>query len=269
VQGGSGTAGTLALLGAVLAAYVVLWVAACAFVATLWRGAVASLSILVLAWTLFTVAVPGAASIAADLLVEKPSRIAAIDASRRAQDAFYNGSEGPRLTSEWLARIPGGEARADLRDAPEVKRLARDAYYDTQLDIHRAAFRAYERDVAAASRWLALVSPATAFDLALQSAAGTDAARHAEFLAAAASYRATLRRFFEPRIVAQVLHPVPVCAGCQGRLDFDAYDSVPRFEASKEQEAGQEQALAALILFLALGLSLSVAARLRLKAWPV
>ena len=268
VTDGPGVAAMLAWLAALLAASILLWVAACALVATLWRGAVASLSILVLAWTLLTVAVPGAASIATDRLVAQPSRIAAIDASRQAQDAFYNGGTGPRLTAEWLARIPGGAARPDLRDAPEIKRLARDAYYDAELAPHRAAFRSYEAAVAATSRWLALLSPATALDLALQGAAGTDAGRHAAFLASAAEYRRSLRRFFEPRIVAQALNPVPVCDGCRARLDFDAYDAVPRFEAAPAAGSGQEYTLGALAVLLALGLVLALCARARLKAWP-
>jgi len=265
----AGSGATLALLAGALAAYILVWVAACALVATLWRGAVAALSTLVLAWTVFTVAIPAAASSAVDLLTPPPSRIAAIDASRQAQDAFANGGAGPRLTAQWLARIPGTAERPDLAEAPEIKRLARDASYDSALDARRESFLAQDRDSAAVSRWLALASPVTTFDLALQRAAGTDAGRHAAFLASAAAYRRTLRAFFEPRIVAQALNPVPVCAGCQGRLDFDAYDAVPRFRPSIDLGAGQEGALVALAWLIVLAAALALAARVRLKAWPV
>ncbi|KQP31551.1 hypothetical protein ASF27_18675 [Methylobacterium sp. Leaf102] len=264
----AGSGVTLGLLAGALAAYILVWVAACALVATLWRGAVAALSILVLAWTLFTVAVPAAASIAVDCLTDKPSRIAAIDASRQVQDAFANGGAGPRLTAQWLARIPGAAGRADLVEAPEIKRLARDAHYDVQLDARRESFRAHDRESAALSRWLALASPVTTFDFALQGAAGTDAGRHAAFLASAAAYRRTLRAFFEPRIVAQALNPVPVCAGCQARLDFDAYDAVPRFQPSIDLTAGRRGALMALAWLIVLAGGLALSARARLKAWP-
>ncbi|MDO9427165.1 MAG: DUF3526 domain-containing protein [Methylobacterium sp.] len=264
----AGTTTTLALLAGTLAAYILLWVAACALVATLWRGAVAALSILVLAWTLFTVVVPAAASLAADLFTNKPSRIAAIDASRQVQDAFINGSAGPRLTAQWLNRIPGAAERADLVEAPEIKRLARDAHYDAELDAHRESFRTYDRQIAALSRWLALASPVTTFDFALQGAAGTDAGRHAAFLASAAAYRRTLRAFFEPRIVAQALNPVPVCGGCQARLDFDAYDAVPRFQPTLDLDAGRDASLRALAWLTAVGVGLALAAWVRLRIWP-
>ncbi|WP_407519789.1 DUF3526 domain-containing protein [Methylobacterium oryzisoli] len=259
--------GTLALLAAALAAYTLFWVAACALAASLWRGAVFALVILVLAWACVTVALPSALSLAVDGLAAKPSRIAAIDASREAQERYSAGEEARRIAAAWLAaRAP--EAGAALRDAPEIRRLARDAFYDAAVAPHREAARSHAEAAARWSRWLAPLSPATTLLLALETAAGTDAARHAAFLDAAAEYRRSLRAFFEPRILAQALHPVPVCAGCQARLDFDAYEAVPAFPAAIDRDAGRRQALVSLGCLLAAALVLAAVAGRRFAAWP-
>lgn len=265
--GGWGT--TLAWLAAGLAAYTILWVAACAVVAGLWRGAVAALAILVLAWACVVIALPAALGLAVDVLAPHPSRIAAIDASRQAQTQFYAGQEGARITAAWLAgRLPEAADHPGLPDAPEIKRLARDAFFDTALAGQRAAMQDQAR---AAARWsarFALLSPATTLALALQTAAGTDAGRHAAFLAAASRYRGQLRSFFEPRILAQARNPVTVCDGCQARLDFAAYDTVPVFVPVLSPARAERQALVSLAALLAGVLALTAFAYARLARWP-
>ncbi|MDP4024897.1 DUF3526 domain-containing protein [Methylobacterium sp. NEAU 140] len=266
---GWGTTG--AGLAAALAAYTLFWVAACALAASLWRGAVAALTLLVLAWACLVVALPAALGLVVDGLAPVPSRIAAIDASREAQDRFYTGEAGPRIVAAWLAaRAPEAEAKDPpaLRDAPEIKRLARDAFYDAALAGHRDALQARADAAAAWSARLAPLSPATALALALETAAGTDAGRHAAFLAAVSEHRRRLRAFFEPRILAQALRPAPVCAGCQARLDFDAYDAVPAFPAVLPAEAAARQALLGAACLLAAALALAALAYRRLGAWP-
>ncbi|MGU3287944.1 ABC transporter permease subunit [Methylobacterium mesophilicum] len=108
---------TLALLAAAIAAYVVFWVAACTLAASLWRGAVPALALLILAWACLTIALPAALSLGVDALAPVPSRIAAIDASRRTQDRFYNGDEGPHVRRQmiWdIQRCSGTEALVHL-----------------------------------------------------------------------------------------------------------------------------------------------------------
>lgn len=265
----AGWSGTAALLAAALAAYVVFWVAACALAASLWRGAVAALAVLVLAWAFLTVALPTALSLAVDALAPVPSRIAAIDASRQAQAHFYAGNEAAAVTAGWLeARLPKDARRPGLADAPELKRLARDAHYDEALADHHRTARAQALAASAWSQKLALLSPATALALALETASGTDAGRHAAFLSEAATYRRSLRAFFEPRILAQVLDPVPVCAGCPARLDFDAYDAVPAFAPADARGSAERQALLTLVCLAAAALLLAALAARRLKQWP-
>lgn len=264
-----GWEGTLALLAAALTVYVVLWVSACALVASLWRGGVAALAILVLAWACVTVALPSTLGLAVEVLAPTPSRIAAIDASRQAQVRFYTGEEGSRITWAWLAdKVPEVASRPGLAEAPEIKRLARDAFYDEALASYRDAAHDHARAAAAWSRRLAILSPATVLALALEMAAGTDAERHSAFLAAGAAYRRDLRAFFEPRILAQALDPVPVCRGCPARLDFVAYDAVPAFVPSVPRAAAERQAVVALGCLMAGTLLLAALAYRRLSGWP-
>lgn len=264
-----GWAGTLALLAAALAAYVVLWVSACALVASLWRGGVGALAILVLAWACVTVALPSSLGLVVDVLAPTPSRIAAIDASRQAQVRFYTGEEGARITAAWLTgKVPKAVSRPELAEAPEIKRLARDAFYDEALAGYRDAAQDHSRAVAAWSRRLAILSPATVLARALEMAAGTDAERHSAFLASGAAYRRDLRAFFEPRILAQARDPVPVCEGCPARLDFTAYDAVPAFEPCVPRAAAEHQALVALGCLMAGALFLTALAYRRLSRWP-
>ncbi|WP_419506361.1 DUF3526 domain-containing protein [Methylobacterium hispanicum] len=102
----------------------------------------------------------------------------------------------------------------------------------------------------------------------MEKAAGTDAARHAAFLAASTAYRRDLRAFFEPRILAQALDPVPVCAGCPARLDFDAYDAVPAFAPAPALAAARHQAGLSLAALVAMALALAALAHRRLRRWP-
>lgn len=261
---------TAALLVAALTAYVVFWIAACALAASLWRGAVAALAGLVLAWACLTVALPTALGFAVEALAPVPSRIAAIDASRHAQARFYAGQEASRITAAWLAtKLSEDARRPELADAPEVKRLARDAHYDEALADHHRAAREQAHAASAWSRRLALLSPATALTLALETASGSDAGRHAAFLVEAAAYWRSLRAFFEPRILAQAVSPAPVCTGCPARLSFSAYDAVPTFEATDPRAAALRQALVSLVCLVAGTLLLAGLAARRLKAWPM
>ncbi|WP_181017459.1 ABC transporter permease subunit [Methylobacterium sp. V23] len=260
---------TLTLLAAALATYVALWVAACALVASLWRGGVITLAILVTTWAIVAVALPTALGVAVEVLAPTPSRIAAIDASRQAQVRFYTGDEGARITSAWLTgKVPEAVRRPGLADAPEIKRLARDAFYDEALVTYRDAARDHAQASASWSQRLAFLSPATVLALSLEMAAGTDAGRHSAFLAAGAAYRRDLRAFFEPRIIAQALNAVPVCEGCPARLNFAAYDAVPAFEASVPRTSAESQALVALGCLLAGTLLLTALAYRRLTEWP-
>jgi ABC-2 type transport system permease protein len=174
------------------------------------------------------------------------------------------------VTAAWLAaRAPGDADRPDLRETPQIRRLARDAFYDAALTPYRAAMQARAEAAATWSARLGLLSPATALALSLDTAAGTDATRHAAFLAAASAYRQSLREFFEPRILAQEVRPVPSCPGCPARLDFTAYEAVPRFPALVAADAVRGQALVGALTLWGMALALTALARRRLSVWSV
>ena len=64
---------------------------------------------------------------------------------------------------------------------------------------------------AGAVKWL---RPVMMFDDALQSAAGTDSSRHADFLDKIRSYTDRLRRLFWPGALQDAIPPNEACVGC-------------------------------------------------------
>ena len=141
-----------------------------------------------------TVALPSTLGLTVEALAPTPSRIAAIDASLRAQVRFYTAEEGARITSAWLT--------GKVSEVASRPGLAGDR--DAAQDHARAA---------AWSRRPAILSPATVLARALEGAAGTDAERHSAFRAAGTAYRRDRRAFFAPHILAHALDPAPVCQG--------------------------------------------------------
>lgn len=261
----------LGWLAAALALYIVVWIALCAWVASLWRGAVVALALLVVAWMCAAVLAPAAATLVLDWLDPPPSRIAYIETSREAQAHFYDHDESETVPPQWLARnYPQLAGRsAELAAMSEIRRLARDDFFRDELAPQRIAFERYALQAARRLEQLALLSPTLVLDAALRTAAGTDAYRHAEFMRAVGEHRYAIWKFFEPRVVAQVVQPKPVCEGCQARLDFDAYDAVPGFEATLDPGRALHSARRTCLYLALLGMLLIIATGLRLRKWPL
>jgi ABC-2 type transport system permease protein len=147
-------------------------------------------------------------------------------------------------------------------------RLARDDYFRDALAPQRIAFEQYAVTVARRLEQFALLSPTLMLDTALRIAAGSDAARHAEFMQATGAHRQAIWKFFEPRIVAQAAQPKAVCEGCQARLDFDAYDELPQFVVPLDAIPALQWTRWTCIYLASLGALLAIAAGLRLRDWP-
>lgn len=260
----------LGWLAVALALYIVAWVALCAWVASLWRGAVAALALLVMIWMGAAVLVPAAVTLLLDGIAPPPSRIAYIETSREAQANFYDHGDVETVPPQWLAHnYPDHAARgAELARMSEIRRLARDDYFRAVLAPQRIAFEQYAVAAAQQLEQLALLSPALMLDTALRVAAGSDATRHAEFMRATGAYRQAIWKFFEPRVVAQAAQPKPVCDGCQARLDFDAYDAVPRFAEPLDATRVLHRMRWTCAYLGLLGALLAIAAGLRLREWP-
>ena len=268
VAGGAPASFDLAPVAGMLALWVVFWIAVAAFVATLWRGAVDSIAILVLIWAGVTILLPASAAIAVDLVHPGPSRIGYIDASRQAMDGFYGDETA--VHAKWLARFPALASTAPTTvKSPEVKRFARDAYYRDALAPGRAAFIAHDQAVLALGDRLRLLSPAMMLDGTLQAVAGTDTRRHLAFVGAADAYGERLRRYFEPLALNNAAFPKRVCPQCPGRLNFTRHDEVPDFAAMIDEAAGR-RAIGWTMLYLALltGAVALLTGR-RLREWPL
>lgn len=267
VAGGVRSLG-LVPIALMVALWVLFWIALSALVATFWRGAVASIAILVLAWAGITVLAPAVATFVIDLAHPAPSRIAYIDASRRAMDGFY-GDEAA-VHAAWLRqRSPQVAAtNPEVVKSPDVKRFARDAFYRDALQPRRAEFLRHSDDVLAWSDALRLVSPAMMLDGALQTAAGTDARSHLAFIAAADAYTEQLRRYFQPLALSQAANPIRACAQCPGRLNFLRYEDVPKFRPPVDEQPGGRAVLTTCLYLGLLAGGLAAIAARRMRDWP-
>lgn len=266
----AGALGSPLILGIALlvAMWVLFWVALSMVVASFWRGAVASVVILVLTWATLTVLAPTMAALAIETALPPPSRIAYIDASRQAMDRFYK--DEATTHAAWIARFPHyADRAAEMVKSPEVKRFARDAFYRAALTPGRDAFAARDLTAARAADLFRLLSPAMMLDGALQAAAGTDMRRHLDFVAAADGYGERLRRWFEPLALANAAEPRRSCPGCPGRLNFTRYDDVPRFVPVMDTAAGARWVGFAAFYIAATTALLAAWAARRLRDWPV
>lgn len=266
----AGSLESWAILGVALlvALWVLFWVALTVLAASFWRGTVGSVGMLVLGWAVLTVLIPTVVALAVEAALPAPSRIAYIDRSRAAMDAFYRDEAA--VHAAWLGRLPRYADRSALMlKSPEVKRFARDAFYRDALTPDRDRFAARDLAAARATDWLRLASPAMVLDGTLQAAAGNDARRQLAFVAAADTYGERLRRWFEPLALANAADPRRSCPDCPGRLNFMRYDDVPRFvPAPDDGAAGRSIGLALLYLAGVTALAATWAAR-RLRVWPL
>lgn len=253
-----------------LTLYIVFWIALCAFAASLWRGAVTALALLVVAWTLITVVLPATATLILEAINPAPSRIAYIDQSRQAQTAFYDLGGNTRIPGEWLVRrYPALASRRDeLSTTSEVVRYARDDFFRTSLQARREAFAHHAIAMAQSAEHLSLLSPVLVLDNAFQTAAGTDAHRHATFMQAVGEHGQAIWKFFEPRVIAQAANPRAICNGCQARLDFTAYDDIPAFTASTDAKRSLRAARNGCVYLAALCAFVLVATGWHLRQWP-
>jgi ABC-2 type transport system permease protein len=262
--GGGASAGSLLVLAALVALYCLFWIALCAAAVSLWRGAVAALATLVLGWAAMTVLLPAVGALLLDLVHPAPSRTAYVDESRIVAERIADADDaGPQwfATRADLVRINPGAG-----ESSEVGRFARDSLNRSSLLDSRKRFEAHALQAAAKTSLIRLLSPALVFDGALQELAGTDPHAHLRFMASADDHAEALRRWFEPRVVANVGQP-RACEACPGRLNFNAYDQVPRFKPAATGERFASQYLALLYLLGAL-LVAGAFARSRFAVWP-
>jgi ABC-2 type transport system permease protein len=254
----------LVWLAAIVALWAVFWITGTALIASFWRSVAGSVAILTALWALVTIALPAAAALIAQGVYPPPSRIAYVDASRQATDAY--DERGNAIRATWLARQPHDPAKREtLLKSPEVRRFARDAFYRAALEPHRRRIDARASVLMRLESGLRLLSPASMLDGALAAAAATDRRRHLEFVAATDSHSQVLRAKFVPLALANVNAPRP-CGTCPGRLNFDGYGNEPAFVVLPPRTLATSLGPAAVYLAL-LCLALIVLAARRLRMW--
>lgn len=265
--GGLGTGATvssLLLLVSLVALYALFWITACAFAASLWRGAVGTLATLVLGWAAATVLVPTLAALTLDLTSAAPSRLAYVDDSRMVADRLSANKE---VGKRWLAsRRDLTSINANAGGTAEVERLSTQRLTRAALAPVQRAFDRHAARMETGSAILRLASPALVLDGALQRLADTDAYRQRLFVAAADRHAETLRGWFEPRVLGAIGR-ARACKQCPGRLTFAAYDSVPVFRPEAPPASFSPAVIAILYLALVTAAAGLLAYR-RFARWP-
>ncbi|MBX3712116.1 MAG: DUF3526 domain-containing protein [Lysobacter sp.] len=254
---------------ALVVAYAAFWLAAgFVLVAALPHASAALLSSVAL-WAALCLGGPVALAAGATLLSPAPSRMAYIDAQRRATDA---------VQADRLALIDAAFAAdpqlSSHRDKVGTLDYATRLYFLAPMIESRLADRqaAFVDNATRQQRWSVFAGylmPALGMDRALSTLAGTDAERHRRFEQQVRGYQGTLRDFFGTHIRTQIARPTPRGERDYLRKNFTDHRRIPAFsmvDAAPSARAGVALAMAAWLSLLAAALVLFAGRRLR--RWP-
>ena len=254
---------------ALLAAYVLFWLALAAVVLSSWPGASAALGGLLSAWLLFALGLPLLGKLAADVLLPLPSRVLYVDAQRRVDDALTQQRDSvlaQAFRADPLLAAHGDRA-AGIDYATRMSFLApvREQRLQDWQDRFAEARTARER----LGHAFGLIAVPLGLESALAVLAGTDGARQAHYEAQVRTYQLQLRDWFYPRIRAEIVAPTPRPASSYARLNFTAHAQIPAFTPLPEPAAARVRAVLPLLawLFALTGL-LGAIAGWRLRRWP-
>ncbi|WP_426752634.1 DUF3526 domain-containing protein [Myxococcus sp. Y35] len=257
LTGGEGGLGRLAGWVALVVGYGAFWFALALAVNARALSSATNALVLVGAWLVLVVVVPAAVQLGVSGLYPVPSRVALVGATREAS------LEAQRRGSEVLS--------AYFEDHPELapKGAKAEGYWPTALAVQDEAARATAPVVAAfqsqlerqqaALGVLRFVSPALAFQQALQDVAGTGGSRHAHFLRQVDRFHTAWRDALLPRVFSGAT----LGAAEHARLPRFTYVEQPGEEVVPQVALG----VLALVLptLLALGLGLAWLRRPRIS----
>lgn len=254
---------------ALTVAYAAFWLAAGGVVvAALPRASGALLSSVAL-WAGLCLGAPVALAAGASLLAPAPSRMAYIDAQRRATDAVQ--AERAALIRAAFAADPRLAAHVEKAGALDY---ATRLYFlaptiEARLAAPQAAFQAHAARQARWSAYAGYAVPALGMDRALSTLAGTDAERHRRYERAVRDYQGALRDFFGTRIRGEIAHPTPRGERAYLRKNFDDHRAIPAFSMREAPAAARvATALGTAAWFCLLAGALVVFASRRLRRWP-
>lgn len=252
-----------------VAAYAACWLAAgFVLVAALPHASAALLSSVAL-WAALCLGGPVLLAAGASWLSPSPSRMAYIDAQRRATDAVQ--ADRAALIEAAFAADPllsphNGKA-GTLDYATRLYFLA--PMIESRLADRQAAF---VDNATRQQRWSIFAGylvPALGMDRALSTLAGTDAERHGRFELQVRDYQGALRDFFGDHIRMQIARPTPRGERDYLRKNFTEHRRIPAFAMVDDPwstRVGTALAMTAWLSLLAAVLVLFAGRRLR--HWP-
>lgn len=183
----------------VSAIYVAFWTGLIAWVLTQRRSAAVNALTLGACWLWFTLLIPAALNLAARSLHPAPSRMELILALRAASDDATN--KRGQLLGRFYEDHPELVSKTSLATNYAHLNLVTREHIESAVAPVLARHAAQLRDQRAlVARW-SYLSPALLAQSALNSLAGSDEARHQEYLSQVADHHASLRRFFGSRVL--------------------------------------------------------------------
>jgi ABC-2 type transport system permease protein len=218
----------MALVALAVSGYAVFWIGLAALVAPR-MGAMASTALLVTLWIGSAFLIPAMGALGLGLLHPVPSRMQYLDVLRRESD--WTDKQRNGLIRSYLADRPAYAAGVNrIAEIPyATKQIAVQTELERRLD-ETARFDRARADAGRTARRLQLLSPSLVLGVVLETAAGSDAARHDAFLVRAHEYTGALRSFFWPRALKEAAEPtVRACAACPAKMAFLSHDGIPKF----------------------------------------
>lgn len=256
LSGGVGSVPRLLVWGALVTGYVAFWFALALAVNALGRESATNALVLVGLWLLLVVVVPAAAQATVGRLYPLPSRVEQAGTIRQA--ATEANREGSRLLARYYEDHPELAPQQGQGDSFVATYIAVQQEVARRTGPVEEAFGtrlAQQQQALGAFRFL---SPALAFQQAVQDVAGSSLERHQHFLQQVERFREQWREALLPRTFAGQ------------RLGAEEHQRLPRFSYQEEpqpQVLGRA-ALGLLALLLPTGVLLALALR-RLGSSPL
>lgn len=254
---------------ALLLAYALFWIALAACVLSRWPSTAGALGALLAIWAMLAFGLPRVITSLSDALAPVPPQVVQVDTQRRILDDLQAHRDA--LIGEAFARDPALAGATDriagLDHATRWTFLA--PALETRLSAEyrqRAAERALAERV---SSGLSLLALPVAIQEGMSRLAGTDNARHRRYASATRDYQQALRRFFFPRVQAQIARPGPDTGVSRGRMNFSDIGGIPVFAPMHESWKQRVVAAVAITVWL-LGwaVALLIWTARRARAWP-
>lgn len=254
---------------ALLLAYALFWIALAAWVLSCWPSTAGALGALLAIWAMLAFGLPRVITSLSDAVAPVPPQVTQIDTQRRILDGLQTHRDA--LIAKAFARDPALAGATDR--VAGLDHATRWTFLAPELEARLSAeYRQREAERALAERLssgLSLLALPVAVQEGMSRLAGTDNARHRRYESATREYQHVLRRFFFPRVQAQITRPSPDTGVSRGRMSFNDIAGIPAYAPMRE--SWTQRVMAAVVItiwLLGWAAALLIWTARRARAWP-